>query len=163
MQINANRDNGTRMDVAADGFGGQRRERAFFDIWVFNPYAPSNRQPSLPATYKKHEQEKKRQYLQRIREVENSSFTPLVFSSAGGMAREARIFYKRLASLLAEKWDQPYSTTMDWLRCTLSYSLLRSSILCLRGYRSSHGHAIRPGNRPPVDVVQAESHWSPAG
>ena len=101
------------MDVAADGFWGQRRERAFFDIRVFNPHAPSNRQSSLPATYKKHEQEKKRQYLKRIRDVENSSFTPLVFSSAGGMAKEATTFYKRLASLLFEKWDRPYSTTMD--------------------------------------------------
>ena len=64
------------------------------------------------------------QAIPRIRDVENSSFTSLVLSSVGGMAREARIFYKRLASLLAEKWDQSYSTTMDWLRCTLSHSLL---------------------------------------
>ena len=140
------------MDVATDGLGGQRRERAFFDIRVFNPHAPSNRQSLLPATYKKHKQEKKRQYLQRIRDVENSSFSPLVFSSAGGMAREATIFYKCLASLLAKKWDQPYNTTMDWLQCTLSYSLLRSTILCLHGYHSSHGHAIRTGNCPPVDA-----------
>ena len=90
------------MDVAADVFWGLRRARVFFDIRVFNPHPPSNRHSSLPATYKKHEQEKERQYLQRIRDDENSSFFPLVFS-AGGMAKEATIFYKRLASLLAKK------------------------------------------------------------
>ena len=46
-------------------------------------------------------------------------------------------FYKRLASMLAEKWNQPYSSTMGWLRCRLSFSLLCFSIMCLRGARSS--------------------------
>ena len=159
----ANRDEGARMDVAADGFWGKSTERAFFNIQVFNPHAPSNRQSSLPATYKKHEQEKKRQHLQHICNVENSTFSTLVFSSVGGMAREATYHLLQMSCpLLAKKWDQPYNTTMDWLWCTLSYSLLRSSILCLnRGNHSSHGHAIRAGNRPPVSVVQLESHWSP--
>ena len=93
------------MDVAADGFGGKRRKRAFFDIQVFNPHALSNRQSSLSATYKKYKQEKKRQYLQCICDVENTSSSSMV----------STIFYKCLASLLAKKWDQPYSTTMDWL------------------------------------------------
>ena len=33
---------GARLDVAADGFWGSRFERAFFDVRVFNTYAPSN-------------------------------------------------------------------------------------------------------------------------
>ena len=68
-------------------------------------------------------------------EVEHGSFSPLVFSLTGGMAKETTIFYKRLASLLSEKWDQPYCVTMGWLRCTLGFSLLRSSIQCIRGAR----------------------------
>ena len=48
---------------------------------------------------------KKRAYEQRVREIEHASFTPLVLSATGGFAREATIFYKRLASLLATKWD----------------------------------------------------------
>ena len=48
--------------------------------------------------------------LEWIRHVDNSSFTSLVFST---MARDSRNFYKHLASLLADKWDQPYSTTMN--------------------------------------------------
>ena len=59
--------------------------------------------------------EKKRAYQQRIQEVEHSSFTPLVLSATGGMGNEATIFYKQLASLLSQKWDFPYNTTLCWL------------------------------------------------
>ena len=34
-------------DVAAIGFRGSPFERALFDVRVFNPYAPSNRQPLI--------------------------------------------------------------------------------------------------------------------
>ncbi len=93
--------------------------------------------------------EKKRKYEQRIREVEHSSFTPLVMSATGGMANQATVFYKRLASSLAQKWDQPYSITMTWLRCRLTFSLIRSSVQCIRGSRSSCGHA-------PMDLALSE-------
>ena len=150
----ANTQDGARLDVAADGFWGSRFERAFFDVRVFNPYAPSNRQPQLSTTYRKHENIKKRAYDQRIRDVENSTFTPLILSSTGGLGRAATSTYKRLASLLSTKWDQPYSTTMGWIRCRLSFSLLRSAIMCIRGARSSQGHATR---QPPIDLVTSES------
>ena len=64
-------------------------------------------------------------------------------SATGGFANEANTFYKRLASLLASKWDYPYSITLCWLRCVLAFSLLRSAIQSIRGSRSSCGHAIR--------------------
>ena len=43
----ASRDNGARLDIAADGFWGPGRERTFMDIRVFNPFAPANRKSSL--------------------------------------------------------------------------------------------------------------------
>ena len=39
-------------------------------------------------------------------------------------------FYKRLAALLSAKWGSDYSVVMGWLRCCLSFSLLRSAIQC---------------------------------
>ena len=33
-------EDGTRLDIAANGFWGGRFERAFFDVRVFNPLAP---------------------------------------------------------------------------------------------------------------------------
>ena len=50
------------------------------------------------------------------------------------------ITYKRFASLLATKWDQPYNIIISFLRCRLSFSLLWSAIMCLRGSRSTAGH-----------------------
>ena len=55
---------------------------------------------------------KKRAYEQRISEVEHTPFTPLIFSASGGVAREDTTFYKRLASLLSVKKEQPCSSTM---------------------------------------------------
>ena len=150
----SNTSTGARLDVAANGFWGSRFERAYLDVRVFNPFAPSNQQSSISACYRSHENMKKRSYEQRIREVEHATFTPLVLSATGGMARQATTFYKRLASLLAAKHDQPYGPTVNWLRCRLSFSLLRSAIQCIRGARSSCGHAV---STPPIDLAIAET------
>ena len=65
----------------------------------------------------------------------------LVFSTSGGLGPAAKTFYKRLAPLIAEKHDQPYSLTLFWLCAKLSFSLLRSAIMCLRGSRWSYHRA----------------------
>ncbi len=124
---------GARLDVAMSGFWGGRHERTFCDVRVFNPHARSNRNTNLTACYRKHERLKKNAYEQRVREVEHASFTPLVFSATGGLGTEAITFYKRLACLLASKRDDPYNRTISWLRCRLTFSLLRSSIRCITG------------------------------
>ena len=77
-------------------------------------------------------------------------------SVTGGLAHEATFFYKRLTSLLAHKWDDAYSIVMGWLRCSLSFSLLRSAIQCIRGARSSIGHYVSAP--PPMDLVRKESN-----
>ena len=48
-----------------------------------------------------------------------------------GPGSEASVFYKRLADLLCSHWDHSYSSSIHWLRCRLSFALLRSSILCI--------------------------------
>ena len=95
---------------------------------IFNPSAPSN-QP-LPSAYRRHDKEKRRKYQQRVHEVENASFTPLIFTTTGGMGDAATQFYKRLANLLRAKHSLSYGIVMGWLRCKLSFSLLRSAIIC---------------------------------
>ena len=152
----ANSQDSARLDLSANGVWGGRYEKTFFDVRVFNPIAPSNRGLTPAAAYRKHEREKKRAYGQRVREVEHSTFTPLVLSASGGMGTEATIFYKRLATLLADKWESHYSRTLCWLRCRLSFSLLRSSIQALRGARSSKGYTVRPPTA--VDLITIESH-----
>ena len=68
----------------------------------------------LTSAYKRHEdaknKAKKRECGHRVRDVERGvfTFTPLVFTSTGGMGREATVFYRRLADLLATHWGQEY-------------------------------------------------------
>ena len=152
----ANQQDGARLDISANGVWGGRFEKTYFDVRILNPLAPSNRNQGLSGMYRTHERAKKRAYEQRIQEVEHSSFTPLVLSANGGMGNEALTFYRRLASLLAEKWDSHYSTTLGWLRCRLSYSLLRSAIQAIRGARSSRGHVATP-NIAAVDLIASEA------
>ena len=96
---------------------------------------------------------KKRAYEVRVQEVEHSSFTPLVFAATRGMGHEASTFYKRLASLLSDKWKEHYAVVLGWIRCRLSFCLLRSAIQCIRGARSSEGHYI---TSDPIDLIQSE-------
>ena len=46
----ANTQDGARLDVEANCFWGGTYGRAYFDVKVFNPFAPSNRQPQLSTT-----------------------------------------------------------------------------------------------------------------
>ena len=82
---------------------------AFFDVRVFHPNAPSYRSQEIATIYKRQESAKKREYNQRVRDVERGVFTPLVFSTTGGMGREAGILYKRLADMISVKQDKPFS------------------------------------------------------
>ena len=47
-------------------------------------------------------------YNDRIIQVEKSSFTPLVFSTSGGMGKEAETLHKRLVKLISEKRGTSY-------------------------------------------------------
>ena len=143
-----------RMDIGVNGFWGGKHERCFIDVRVLNPHAQSNKKNDLKAMYEKHEKEKKRSYERRILETELASFTPLVFSVSGGMAGECNLFYQRMASLISAKRNQSYSQTLNWIRCSISFSLLKSSIQCIRGACSSIHH---PAHQP-IDLVAVESN-----
>ena len=88
----SNTSNQARADVSARGLwiNGQT---AFCDVRVFNPLARCHLHHSLPAVHKKNENEKKREYNQRILQVEHGSFTPLVFLCFGLMSRGCSRFF----------------------------------------------------------------------
>lgn len=127
---------GARVDLSARGFW-TRGERAFFDVRIFEPSAKSYSKMKLSAAYEKNERDKIRTYRERIQRVEQGTFTPLVFSTSGGMSNETKTFYKRIAELMAEKRGETKGYFTAWMRVRLSFALLRSAILCIRGARSS--------------------------
>ncbi|XP_057296729.1 uncharacterized protein LOC130625645 [Hydractinia symbiolongicarpus] len=127
--------NEARLDVSALCFWipGQR---VFCDVRVFDLNAQRYRNTEIKRCYERNEQEKKRLYNERVLQVENGSFTPLVFSTHGGLGRECKRFYQRLAELIADKRGIPTSIATTFVRTKICFSLLRSTLLCLRGSRS---------------------------
>ncbi len=96
--------------------------------------------------HKQHEAAKKREYNQRVLNVEHGVFTPLVFSTTGSIGKEGTTFYKRLADMLSRKQEKPYSVVMGWMRCRLSFAIIRSAVMCIRGTRSAFGKPIYEGD-----------------
>ena len=130
----ANRAPDARLDISARGFW-ERQRTAFFDVRVCHPNANSYRNLSPKEIYRQHKNEKKRQYASRVMEVEQGTFTPLVSTTTGGMAEECKRYHNRLAELLAIKKGEDYASTVSWLRAKVSFAVLRSALLCLRGSR----------------------------
>ena len=130
-----------RLDVSARSFWTPLG-KAFTDIRVFHPQAPSNASKSITAMYHHHEQQKKRDYNLRVINVEKGTFTPLVFSTTGGMGQEASSFIKHLSEKTARKTNQRYSEVMSFMRRRIRFEVLRTCLIALRGYRgktSSNG------------------------
>ena len=99
---------------------------------------------------------KKVKYATRVLEVDQGSFTPLVFSCFGGMSRECSFFFKRMAEKLAEKRNLTVSETTYFVRVKINMSLIRSLVLCLRGSRSTRNHSASVAD---TDIVLA-NHMS---
>ena len=80
---------------------------------------------------RQHEAKKKKKYNELCL-AHRRTFTPLVFSVDGLHGPEATAATKRLASLLAKKWNRAYSELVGYDRFRLSVALVRSSSRCLR-------------------------------
>jgi hypothetical protein len=147
-------DDTARSDIRARGFWSDQQE-AFFDIRVFYPNATSYLSRDLGSLYCSMEKQKKNQYNERIINVERGCFTPLVFSTFGGMGREAKTMVKRLGAMLAEKKKESYSRVVCLLRTRLSFALCRSAGVCLRGTRRRR--SLGASTFPPTDVINFQS------
>ena len=77
--------------------------------------------------------------------VDCESFTPLGFSTFGGLSKEATVFYNCLANLLSHKHNTRYNQTLSWMRCALSFSFLHFAVLAIRGSRT-----LQPTELPAV-------------
>ena len=80
------------------------------------------------------EKAKCRSYEQCIWEVD-ASFVSTIFSTMDSMGKHAAALYKRTASLIAEKTGEKYGVVMASIHCRISFTLVRASIMCLRGSR----------------------------
>ena len=122
------------------------KRQAFFDIKVISPHARSYSHYNPSALYNMGEKQKEREYDERIRTVEHSDFMPLVFTCAGGIAPKSQMVLKRLAELISEKQNLQLSQVYGWLRVRMSFALLKSTILCVRGTRKKKFNADNINN-----------------
>ena len=80
-----------RPDVRARGVC-RKGQNAYFDIRVTNPSSNSQKNQTIEKVLKKHEAENKRQYNDRIMNIEHGTFTPLIFALNGRVGTECSIF-----------------------------------------------------------------------
>ena len=66
-------------------------------------------------------------------DIEHGTFTPLVLGTNGGFGLESQMFIKRLAEKIAAKQQEDYAKVITWIRTRLSFEILRSAVLCVRG------------------------------
>ena len=124
-----------RLDIRTRGFW-RPGQNAFFDVRITNAECNSQASASVKSVLRKHETEKKRQYNQRVIEVEHGTFTPLVFTTSGAMGHECTIFHKALAEKTSVKSGEKYEDIMRYIRVKTSFLVLKATLLCLRGSRS---------------------------
>ena len=149
----ASREEEARLDIAARGFW-QDGAMAFFDVRVFNPFAKTHLKSNLQSAFDVNENQKKTKYNRRVIEIEHGSFTPLIMSAYGGVSRETEHFITQLTNKIAEKKDVPISTIANYIRTKLSFLLVRSQVLCIRGSRKLWKHNM---DVQEAEVVQAVS------
>ena len=123
-------------DVSARGLWSSF-DKIYTDIRVFNSLAPTNSRQSVEDTFRRHEQEKIRNYNDRVVQVEKATFTPLVFSTTGLMGPRAEVFYKKAANELSKKTGHTYSDSIRYIRLRLSFCLLKTILIAIRGYRGN--------------------------
>ena len=64
-------------------------------------------------------------------EIEQGTFTPLVFTTTGGMADECIKYHSKLAELIANKKGESCSNVISWIRAKVSFAIVR---YCLQYY-----------------------------
>ena len=124
-----------RLDIKAKSFW-QRGQTAFFDVRVTHVNAKAQQNSDTKKIFRQHEQSKKREYMARVLQVENGSFTPLVFGTNGGLGEECQKFVQALSNKLSAKNGESYAQTTTWMRTRLSFEILRAAIACVRGSRA---------------------------
>lgn len=68
--------------------------------------------------------------------IEHGTFKPLIYSVTGGMGPEATYYHKVLATKISNKNGDKFCNVLNFIRCKLSFLILKMALLCIRGSRS---------------------------
>ena len=65
--------------------------------------------------------------------VEHGTFPPLVYSLRGGEGPETSMFHKHITQKYCEKNEEKCEKVLSVIRCKLSFLILISVLICVRG------------------------------
>ena len=120
-------------DLAIRGLW-QPQTEALLDVRVVDTDAKSYCHRPVDQVIHSAEKEKKDKYVAAV-EARRGTFTPFVVSVDGYVGQEGSRVLKTVAEVLAIKWDKQYSSVIDWIRASMTFSIIRATNLCLRGSR----------------------------
>ena len=84
---------------------------------------------------------------------------PLVYSVDGMACKEAKAFEKRVASLLASKWDRRYSEMVGFVRGRMSLAIIRSNTMLLRGAQAGRAWKPQIEDSAGVEALGRAAAW----
>ena len=70
--------------------------------------------------------------------IEHDTLAPLALSVSGVLGRECSICFINMTEKIAKKFNESYEKVITVIRCKLSFIILRSAVLCIRGSQSNH-------------------------
>ena len=83
--------------------------------------------------HRSYENEKKTSYNDRVLDKERGTFTPVVFSSTGGMGIKASKLMKRIAERTERKTGQRFADVMGFIRKGIRFDLLKTTTMAMLG------------------------------
>jgi len=134
----SNKAQDARLHIHARGFWEQQRS-AFFDARVCHPNSEAYKDLEPQQFYRTHDNKEKRLYSRRVLRIEHGAFTPLVFTTTGGMGKGCLRYHSRLVELIAIKKGEQYAKTMSWIRSRISFALLRSALVWFQDITKNPG------------------------
>ena len=81
-------------------------QNSFLGVKVMNIQAKSHEKHSVAKALEHAEEEKCKKYKQRIEEVENGTFYPVIFTTKGRRSRKGSLVMKKLVSKIPIKRKQ---------------------------------------------------------
>jgi len=150
FHVKGKNEDGARLDISACGLWGPF-QKTFFDVRVFHPNAPTYKDKEMAKLYVAQENEKCRAYKQRVLQTEKATFTPLIYSTNGGMAEQGKKYHKKLATMIAHKTNESYSDVMRVTRTKIAFALLKSVLVSIRGVRGNKKKKNR--NETPLSCL----------
>jgi len=119
-----------RHGVTSEREGCRRKDTApFLDIKVTAIDAKSYGLQKSEKVLDHHAKENKTKYKEASHE-RRIYFTPLVYSDDGMACKEATAAVRRLASLLADKWNHRYSEMVGFVRTRMALAIVRGPTHC---------------------------------